>query len=170
VRSTANDPYTSLLAWGRLDMEQQLIDSKSPLPSTLVLAATMKSYGPCQPKSSTNPKCPPERRIGHTWSECFSEGGGHAGQRDAVLQAKAAKCRAMITTSSKPPTIATGKPGNIHYDISGRAYFVDPITNTVFMLQDTPTGSSTTSSLPSQEFTGLASDVLTPSTAASIPT
>ena len=176
VHSSTSDPYTPLMAHTRLDMEQQLADSKSTSSGTFVLAATSipkpttghaaLTCAVCGKsghlKCCTNPKCPPECRVGHTWPECFSEGGGHAGQREAVLCEKAEKRH----TTGKSGAVATGKPGNIRYDQSGRAYLVDPETNTAFALQDVP---SAVCAQPTREFSGLASDILTPELVSSLP-
>ena len=175
VRSSASDPYTPLMAHTQLKMEQQLADSKSTSSGTFVLAATSipKPTTGCAAltcavcgksghlKCCTNPKRPPEHHVSHTWPECFSEDGGHAGQCEAVLLEKAEK----RCTTGKPGAVATGKLGNIQYDQSGQVYLVDPKTNTVFALQDTP---SATCAQPTREFAGLASDILIPELVSSL--
>ena len=175
VRSSVSDPYTPLMAHTRLEMEQQIVDSRSPSSGTFALTATpapkpLSGHAALtcvicgklgHHKCCLNLKCPPERHVGHLWPECFSEGGGHAGQHDTVLHEKAEKQRA----AGKSGTVATGKPGNVQYDQSGQAYFVDPETNMVFALHDTP---GATANSPTMEFTGLASDTLTPEVASSL--
>ena len=159
-------------------MEQQIVDLRPPSSGTFALAATPAPKPPsgCAAltcvicgksghlKCCLNPKCPPEHRVGHLWPECFSEGGGRAGQHDVVLSKKAEKQHA----AGKSGTVATGKPGNVQYDQSGRAYFVDLETNMVFALHDAP-GATANSNSPTTEFTGLALDTLTPEVASSLP-
>ena len=156
VRSTPSNPYTPTMVHARLEMEQQLVNSKSLSSNHLALAASAK-LAPSQRSSKvcTNPKCPPERQVGHTFPECFSKGGGRAGQRKAVLQEKAEKRCTVALSASKPGAVATGKPGNVRYDQAGCAYFVDPAMNTAFMLHESA-GGSIASSSATQEFAGLA--------------
>lgn len=162
-------------------MEQQIADSKSLASGNLVLAATTKQSSSCTNKTCSvcgksghlkccaNPKCPPGCQIGHTWAECFSEGGGCAGQREAVLKEKAKKARAGAGYTPRLGAIATGKPGTVRFsDAKGRAYFVDLDSQTVFPLHSEPT--STVSSTVTQEFAGLASDILSPEIARSFAT
>jgi len=172
IHSTASDPYTPPMALSHLVMEQQLVDSKSSASPTLALAAsttpTLRTTKTCtvcgkprHTKCCTNPKCPPGCRVSHTWPECFSEGGSRAGQHDAVLQKKADRCCIAAPSNPKAGTVSTGKSGNICYNQSGWAYFVDSATNTAFMLQDVP-GSESSPTAIMQEFVGLASNVITP--------
>ena len=171
VHSSADNSYTPMQAQACLDMEQQLTNSKSLGSRNLVLATTTKQLfshmnrtcSVCRKsghlKCCVNPKCSPRRQIGHTWAECFSEGGGRAGQHEAVLKEKAEKACMGISNAPRLSAIATGKSGTIHFNTKGCAYFMELDTQTIFPLHNKTTNVSSTAS---QEFAGLASDILSP--------
>ncbi|KIK78175.1 hypothetical protein PAXRUDRAFT_17026 [Paxillus rubicundulus Ve08.2h10] len=187
AQSTTLQPYSSHRVRLRLDVEQQLVEatkanSAGPLALTAsALAPTSSSrhvHKTCRACGVTrHGKCCTNcNGIRHTADECFREGGGHVGQRDAVLAEKAAKrakggkgTTSRGNAATKPITAAllkpAGKPGTVWYATNGRAYFVDPESNQAFLLS-----SEADTNVPeTQEFAGLASNVMTPSFLRTLP-
>ena len=128
--STTADPYTSAHVVRCIEMEQQLIDGEKQCQMSLALAAT--THCPSNAKPHSTKMCLNCGGTGHTDDECWKEGGGHTGQRDAILAEKRA-ARAARGTKNKPSTakptikVPTGAQAThgLRYDTSGRAYILD---------------------------------------------
>ncbi|KAG1733362.1 uncharacterized protein EDB91DRAFT_1338115 [Suillus paluster] len=87
------------------------------------------------------------------------------GKRDEVLAHKRAAHDAKGSsaggkTVTTKPAAATGKPGGLHYDTSGHAYLLDSESNQAIYIASAPEPADPPAT--STEFTGLASDTITP--------
>lgn len=131
------DPYTSVHALRRLEMEQQILDSEKQRQGVVALATTTggpKAYNKHSRKCTTCSQmghdicCTNCGGTGHSHDQCWRPGGGRAGDRDVILaekrNAKAAKGKVTPTTTTTPGPTTPG----LRYDTSGRAYILDGAT------------------------------------------
>ena len=170
--STVVNPYTLSYVFKRLKMEQQIINSEKQRQSLLALAATMNK--PHHMKGHSTKTCSNCGGTGHTNNKCWKEGGGCAGQRDAILTEKQAAHAARGTKdklpAAKPSTnTTTMKPSpSLCYNTSGRAYILDSASSeAVFVAQSTTMAPAVNPTPPNDSvascaFAGLTYDLIMP--------
>ncbi|KAG2118633.1 hypothetical protein DEU56DRAFT_918731 [Suillus clintonianus] len=160
--STSSNPFTPDDIRVRLDMEQQLIDADKHRASTdvalIAQGGRTKNCLTCRGPPHKGNCCSHCSKRGHVLSECFAEGGAAYGRRDEILAAKRAARDKRDAPNSKPPSSSSKPTSNRRTDSSGRAYLLDSVTGEAFYIA-TPTQPPAP---PSEEFAGLAHDVITP--------
>ncbi|KAG2139774.1 hypothetical protein DEU56DRAFT_912038 [Suillus clintonianus] len=137
--STSSTPYGTSNIRSRLDVEQQLLDTEASKGGDIAMAATNKGGNTYNRDCVLCGNC---GNTSHPTKDCFGKGGVMEG-----------KCNKVLAS-------ATGKPGSLCYDTSGRAYLLDSETNqAIYMAEPSPSPAPPSTST---EFVGLASDSITP--------
>ena len=147
---SASDTFTSNNIRKRLDTEQQIIDSdtanSSSRPVAETLIANARRTG--STKECSNCKAAGRRHIGHTDKTCYHPGGAMEGQRDRVEREHEANRK-----NRKPTQSGT------RFDNGRRAFILDKDTGEAYLLAGTDKPASGRP-VPTDEFAGLASDVI----------
>jgi hypothetical protein len=136
--ATSEKPYACwdiLKCW---EYEQQLIDGHghgTENNRAFVMMNRGRGKGPAS-GSSNPPTCTNCGRVGHVAASCWHQGGGMAGKRDEILAEKERRRGTPSGTpaSSRAPTPASrpsSRTTNVRVDNTGRAYILDPDSQTV---------------------------------------
>ncbi|KAG2157898.1 uncharacterized protein EDB93DRAFT_1100712 [Suillus bovinus] len=155
--STSAAPYGPSNIRSHLEVEQQIINIEKSKSGDVAMAATGRSNNAKNHNNHDHPACDTCGHTSHPTKDCFGKGGAIEGKRDEVLARKRATRKAKGSITSK--AAATGKPGSLQYDTTGRAYLLDSKTHQViYVATPDPANPST----PSAEFASLVSDTITP--------